>query len=301
MASPAEARGEELAREIRGGRFDLIIFDGFRPETPPEANTLYFGVLPPGPGYPNPKAVEQPVILDWDISHPLLQYIRDLALVFVAKANVIEPPTGSTTLIESNQGPLAFTVPRDGFTDTVVLFPLLDGTAPNTTWFRYISFPLFLLNTMQAMGNVREGTGDELRSPGRPVILRAETLGKDLSVTTADGRATERLSRTPQGTYVFNQADTTGLYHARWDTSGMLPFAVNLLDARESDLATRGLVPAGVPESQSESYKIKIGFTPVAGSQKVKDTKHDWWKWFACGALGVLLLEWYIYNKRVYI
>ena len=301
IASPEEAKGEELAREIRGGRFDLIIFDAVRPDAAPEANTLYLGALPPGPAYPNARTVQQPVILDWNISHPLMQYIRDLSLVFVAKANLVEPPAGSTTLIESNQGPLAFTTPREGFTDTVVLFPLLDGTTPNTTWFRYISFPLFLLNSMQAMGNVREGTGDELRSPGRPVVLRAETLGKDVLVTPADGRSTERLPRTPQGTFVYNQAASTGLYRARWEPSGLLPFVVNLFDFRESDLAPRGLVPDGVTESQAEAYKIKIGYNPVAGTQQVKDMKQDWWKWFACGVLGVLLLEWYIYNKRVYI
>jgi hypothetical protein len=301
IATPEEARGEELSREIRGGRFDLVIYDGVRPETPPEANALYFGSLPPGPAYANPKAVEQPVILDWSISHPLMKYIRDLSLVFVAKANLVELPAGATSLIESNQGPLAFTIPREGFTDAVVLFLLLDGTTPNTTWFRYISFPLFLLNSMQALGNVREGSGDEVRSPGRPVILRAETLGKDLLVTSASGSATERLARTPQGSFVYNQAATTGLYHARWEPSGLLPFAVNLFDLRESDLAPRGLVPDGVPESQAEAYKIKIGYNPVAGTQQTQDKQQDWWKWFACGALGVLLLEWYIYNKRVYI
>ena len=301
IATPEEARGEELSREIRGGRFDLVVYDGVRPETPPEASALYFGSLPPGPAYANPKAVEQPVILDWSISHPLMQYIRDLSLVFVAKANLVELPAGATSLIESNQGPLAFTVPREGFTDAVVLFPLLDGTTPNTTWFRFISFPLFLLNSMQALGNVREGSGEEVRSPGRPVILRAETLGKDLLVTSASGHATERLARTPQGSFVYNQAATTGLYHARWEPSGLLPFAVNLFDFRESDLAPRGLVPDGVPESQAEAYKIKIGYNPVVGTQQTQDKQQDWWKWFACAALGVLLVEWYIYNRRVYI
>ncbi len=301
VATPEEAKGEELSREIRGGRFDFLIYDGIRPDAPPEANALYLGSLPPGPAYANPKSVQQPVILDWNISHPLMQYIRDLSLVFVAKANLVELPPGATSLIESNLGPLAFTVPREGFTDAVVLFPLLDGTTPNTTWFRYISFPLFLLNSMQALGNLRVGTGDEVRSPGRPVILRAETLGKDLVVTSANGKTTDRLARTPQGTFVYNQATTTGLYHARWEPKGLLPFAVNLFDFRESDLATRGLPPEGVPENQAESYKIKIGYNSVVGTSKTEDKPHDWWKYFACAALGVLLLEWYIYNKRVYI
>jgi len=301
IATADEAKQEDLSREIRGGRFDLIIYDGVRPDTPPDANTLYFGAFPPGPAFASPKAVETPVILDWNISHPLMQYIRDLSLVFVAKANLVELPQGATSLIESNHGPLAFIAPREGFTDTVVMFPLLDGPNPNTTWFRYISFPLFLLNSMQALGNVREGTGEEMASPARPVVLRAETSGKDIQVTSADGRSTETLARTPQGTFIYNKAQKTGLYHARWAPSGMLPFAVNLFDFRESDLAPRGLVPEGVPESQADAYKIKIGYNSVVGTVQSRDQKRDWWKYLTGAALAVLLFEWYVYNKRVYI
>jgi hypothetical protein len=301
VVKPEEAKGEELAREVKGGRYDLVIYDGVSPETPPEANALYLGALPPGPAYAKSKPIEQPVILDWNISHPLMQYIRDLSLVFVAKANVVELPPGATSLIESNQGPLAFVIAREGFTDTVVMFPLLDGATPNTTWFRYISFPLFLLNGVQAMGNIREGTGEGFAAPTRPVVLRPETSGKDIQVSSADGRSVEGLKRSPQGTFVYTQANSTGVYHARWAPDGILPFAVNLFDFRESDLAPRGLVPAGVPESQEEAYKIKIGANPVAGTQQPKDVSHDWWKYLAGVALAVLLIEWYIYNKRVYI
>jgi hypothetical protein len=59
------------------------------------------------------------VILDWDVAHPLMQFIRDLSTVAILKAIAVEPPVGSTVLIESNQGPLAFVVPREGYSDAV--------------------------------------------------------------------------------------------------------------------------------------------------------------------------------------
>ena len=301
VVTPEVAKASPLADDIRDGRYDLIIYDGVRPEQSPEANTLYFGAFPPGPAYANPKDVQQPVILDWDVAHPLMQYIRDLSLVFIAKAKVVDLPPGATRLIDSNLGPLAFSVPRDGFTDSVVTFPLLDGTTPNTTWFRYISFPLFILNGMQTMGNVREASGDQVAAPGRPQTLRAETPGGEIQVTSADGKTTERVSRTSQGTFVYNAAATTGLYHARWDPRGLLPFAVNLFDQRESDIATRGLVPAGTPEALAESYRIKIGYNPIAGLAQSRPVHREWWKPLALLSLGVLLVEWYIYNRRIYI
>ncbi len=91
-----------------------MIFDGVKPDSPPEANALYFGVFPPGPAYAKAKDVEQPVILDWDIGHPIMQYIRDLSLVYVAKASVVDLPAGAKSLIDGNQGSLAFTRPARG-------------------------------------------------------------------------------------------------------------------------------------------------------------------------------------------
>ncbi len=126
IVTPEEAKNEAVVRDLKGGRYDLVIYDGVKPDSPPEANALYFGVFPPGPAYAKPKEVQQPVILDWDIAHPLMQYVRDLSLVYVAKASVVELPAGAKSLIDSNQGSLAFIVPREGYTDTVVTFPL-DG------------------------------------------------------------------------------------------------------------------------------------------------------------------------------
>jgi Aerotolerance regulator N-terminal/von Willebrand factor type A domain len=301
ILTPEEAKNEAVVRDLKGGRYDLVIYDGVKPESSPEANALYFGAFPPGPAYASPKDVQQPVILDWDISHPLMQYIRDLSLVYVAKASIVELPSGAKSLIDGNQGPLAFIIPREGYTDTVVTFGLMDGSTPNTTWFRYISFPLFILNGIQALGNVREGAGDEVAEPGRPVVLHTETTGRSITVSSPDGRPAETLSRSPQGAFVFNQADKTGIYRAQWEPKGLLPFAVNLFDARESDLAPRGLVPDGAPESMAEAYKIKIGYNPVTGKQSPTSLWKDIWWWLALGALGILLVEWYVYNRRVFI
>jgi hypothetical protein len=241
------------------------------------------------------------VVLDWDIGHPIMQYIRDLSLVYIAMARIVELPPGAKSLIDSNQGSLAFQAPREGFTDVVVTFPLIEGTMPNTTWFRYISFPLFILNSIQSLGNVREGAGEEVALPGRPVTLHAETASREITVTPADGKVPETVARSPQGTFIYNHADKAGTYLARWEPNGLLPFAVNLFDLRESDLASRGLVPDGTPSSMAESYKIKIGYNPVTGTQKPTPVQKDIWWYFALLVLGVLLVEWYIYNRRVYI
>ena len=301
IVTPEQAKADPFARDVRTGRYDLVIYDRFRPTAHPEANTLYFGALPPGPAYEKTRTLDRPVILDWDVSHPLMQFIRDLSTVAILKATGVELPQGATTLIESNLGPLAFTVPREGYTDAVVTFPLLDGDNFNTTWFKNISFPLFLFNSLQVLGNAREAVGDEVHLPGQNVVLRLEAADGNVNVTGPDGKPAEAVKRSPQGTYVFSKADRAGIYHARWNPGGLLPFVVNQFDFRESDLAPRGLVPEGTPADKADAYKIKIGYNPVAGTGAARPSQRNWWKHLAAAALAVLVLEWYIYNRRVYI
>ena len=114
VITPEQAKADPFARDVKAGKYDLVIYDQFRPETAPEANTLYFGVLPPGPAFAKSKEVMNPVVLDWDVSHPLMQFVRDLSTVVILKAIAVEPPQGSAVLIESNHGPLAFVTPREG-------------------------------------------------------------------------------------------------------------------------------------------------------------------------------------------
>jgi len=301
VASPEDLKTEAFRRDVAAGRFDLVIYDRVRPEAPPEANALYFGALPPGPAYATSRTVENPAILDVNASHPLMQYIRDLSLVKVSKATIVDPPPGSTVLFECDSGPLAFVAPRGGFSDAVVAFDLVQGRTFNTDWIIKSSFPLFLFNALQALGNARESAGEEVHAPGVPVILRAEGSPASLEIIDPAGKSAGKPARSPQGTYLFNDANATGVFHARWAPGGSQAFAVNQFDRRESDLAPRGLVPEGVPPDQADAYKIKIGYNPVAGTRRSVTAPREWWKPLAVLALGIVCLEWYIYNRRVYI
>lgn len=299
--TPEEAKTPDIAREIGSGRYDLVIYDSVRPDAPPEANALYFGVLPPGKAYETPKELTNPSILDWDVAHPLMQYVRDLNTVVLVKAVTSEIPTGGISLIDSDGGSLAFVAPRGGFTDAVVGFSLLDGSKFNTNWQLKSSFPLFLYNVVRSLGNARESSGDELHLPDMPVVLRADSTASSIDVIGPGGKTLDSPKRTPQGTFIFNGARETGLYQARWGKEDAMIFAVNLFDARESDLAPRGLVPKGLSEAQEEQYKIKIGYSAVAGTRKPQPSVKDYWWVLASGMLVVVLVEWYVYNRRVYI
>jgi hypothetical protein len=62
---------------------------------------------------------------------------------------------------------------------------------------------------------------------------------------------------------------------------------VNLLDANESDLAPATAPPGGVGESLAAS----------AGKSRLE----LWWWLVACGAVPLLLIEWFVYTRRVHL
>ena len=271
---------------------------------PPRGQHPLPGHLPPDPTLGSARTIERPVIADWNVSHPLMQYIRDLSLVRISKAQVLDQlPPGAVPLMETGSAALAFVKSRGGYQDIVVTFSLLDGNTFNTDWpIRSYSFPLFLYNVLRVAARVGEPSGGTLNHPGQPVVLRAEPATTTLTVTGPDGQ-TETLQRTPQGTFIANRTDTVGLYRVvpTPETGSPQAFAVNLLDARESDLATRGMVPEGTPPEVADRYRIKIGYTAVAGTRRTIPTIQEWWKPLALLALGVVLVEWYIYNRRIYV
>ncbi len=71
-----------------------------------------------------------------------------------------------------------------------------------------------------------------------------------------------------------------------WEGEWQRSFAVNLLDVEESNIEPR--------------TAIHIGAEQVVSDQERRQPR-ELWKWFVLLALGLLLAEWYIYNRRVYV
>jgi hypothetical protein len=302
---PEQLQVPDQKRDLQAGRYDLVIFDGVSPETLPEASTLFFGVLPPDIPADQSRPVTSPVIVDWDLSHPILQYVRDLGTVAVRKALAMEPPAAAKVLIESDQGSLAFARARGPFLDVVLGFGLLDGEAFNTTWPLKSGFPLFVFNSLRVLGNARDSGGSDrdLFSPDQPIALRIDTAAEQIEVLGPDGRKIETCRRSSQGTFVVTQAHKTGIYHAHWSDrpEDRLAFAVNLFNPRESNLAPRGQVPPGLTDAQADAYRIKIGFTPVQAARLDAPSTREWWWLVALAALGLVVVEWFVYTRRVHI
>jgi len=301
VVTPDQLEQEATRNALRAGQYDLAIFDNCAPAEPPECNTLYFGAMPPGEPFAKARTVANPILLDWDSTHPLLQYVRDLRIIAVLEALVLdELPPAARSLIESDKGTLAFVTPRSGYLDAVVGFAISKEDRPgNTDWTLKIGFPLFLFNAVQTLGNADQALQGRLIQPGDTVTLLADALAESIQVTDPAGTVTT-LKRNSQGTFLFEGAQRLGLYKATWE-NGSSHFAVNLFSPRESDLSTRGVPPEGTDQEFADEFKIKVGASRLESAESIVAAQRLWWKPFALAALGILIVEWYIYNRKVYV
>jgi hypothetical protein len=94
------------------------------------------------------------------------------------------------------------------------------------------------------------------------------------------------LERGSRADFSFGETNRVGIYQVAWNDAWQRSFAVNLLDADESNIEPR--------------TAVQIGAERIISGRERRQPR-ELWKWLVLVALGFLLAEWYIYNKRVYI
>jgi hypothetical protein len=281
------------------GLYDLVIFDRCAPEREdqmPQANTVFVGRPPPpwqafGQKQPEGKSIErvdQPAIKGWTNQHGLLRYLTGLHEVGLYEAYRIGGlPPRTPKLMEGDRDLLLmFTLSRGPYTDAVLAFSIIDDVGGwNTNWPMLPSFPLFWRNVLYTLGNIRDASAEDNVQPGQVKTLKPGPGINKLQVTPPNNGPATQLDRGTRADFAFGGTDQMGVYSASW-ANGSRRFAVNLLDADESNLQPR-------PE-------IRIGAETVAAGTPDKRPR-ELWKWLILAALLVVLLEWYIYNKRVFV
>ena len=248
------------------------------------------------------KVVNAPQIIDWDRAHPLLANV-ELGNVDVADTRVLDPPPGGTVLIDSTAGPIAAIAPRDAYQDAVLGFEIIgtdeDGSrSVNTNWPRRLSFPTFWLNALEYLGGGTEESQVSQVRPGRPIELRPGGNLPEVTVVTPAGKSVT-VRRSAEDVFQFQDTNRLGVYDVKRGDKVLERFSVNLADRRESDvhLRTRQSEEANTVHPAD----IRIGHVDVAASVDQAPARHEIWKLVLMGALFVLLFEWYIYNRRVYL
>jgi len=299
--APADLDTEKYRQPALNGGYDLVIFDRCGPATEkdmPRANTFFIGFPPPPWKLPEGDAKEgvkteklmNPHIKGWDQRNAIMRYLRALDRIGIAEGfKMKDLPPRTPRLIESgNDTALLLTLGRQSFTDLVLTFPIFNAEDKwNTDWpARFTSFPIFLTNMLYVLGSVGDAASEENTLPGRPKVLRPDISVDKIQVIPPGGKPVP-LTRGTRPDFTFNDTERVGIYQVAWDGAVQRRFAVNLLDSEESNLQPR--------------EEFKIGTDEVKAAGPTPGQPMELWKWVVLAALVLLVLEWYIYNRRVYI
>jgi hypothetical protein len=248
------------------------------------------------------KVVTLPGIIDWDRAHPLLSSV-ELGNVLLEDSLVLDPPPGAKVLVDSTTGPIAAIAPRDSYEDVVLGFEIFGRDSAgaqtvNTNWPAKLSFPTFWLNALEYLASGTEESQGASVQPGRPAELRAPGTVTEMTVIDPAGNE-HKLQRSSEEMFQFHDTQQLGVYDVRLGDTVTERFAVNLFDRQESDVRVR---PSQNPDAPVRTAAdIRIGHTEVKAQAGRAPTRKEVWKAVLACALAVLVFEWYIYNRRVYL
>ena len=304
--------------------FDLMIFDQCSPNTMPQSNTLFIGSLPPSdtsrsnamspvpkkdePNTPTDEAANEvatksrsewtfgelqgPVIvLDVNRANPMTQYL-EMGSVGIVEARTVKPPETGDILMIGDVGPLFAVAPRGPYQDAVLGFSIVQasdqGLAVNTDWGIKRSFPVFVYSAVEFLGGgVTESSAPTVQ-PGWPIGLQLSSRFKNFEVVFPNGEK-EELVRGDESRSIFTKTDEPGAYSILADglERPIETFCVNLFSNRESNLATEATV--------------KMGFEKIAASDTKVQARQETWRWILLMGLAMLVVEWIVFNRRVFI
>jgi hypothetical protein len=270
--------------------FDVIIFDRVYPTWMPDSgNYMWFGCAPPngklhvvkeGELY---QTIDDCSILDWQRDHPILRHLQ-LGTLYAGTMLKLDMPGDAKVLIEGLKGPM-LVLDREGRdTNLVCAFDVLQSN-----WPLKLSFPIFIHSALQylALGsdmNVRPSF-----EPGATPRIPRTNLDKlnVKSIRLNGPMGSREIPIPPSGDFVLPALNKVGMYKTDPPVPQFEQIAVNLLDANESNL-----LPADAPPGN-------VGVSVATGTGKSR--LELWWWLVACGAVPLVLIEWWVYTKRVHL
>ncbi|MCC6677846.1 MAG: VWA domain-containing protein [Phycisphaerales bacterium] len=318
LAQFTPADFEKLLADGKAGKYDVIILDGWLPAPKrPAAGAPGLStadILPPGRylilnSIPGPGFLltdlgkgETSAIIDWRRDHPVMKGVN-LESVIIAESRPVQPITRSgssasvSILATSDRGPAIVEI---GAPEWRAIAAPFDVAA--STWPFDVSFVVFMAQSVNYLGSDRwAAAGGSARAvqPGSVLSDRLPAGAQSVRVREPgpDGRTVE-IAVAADGRVVYGPIRASGAYELSWigpagpgdRTDGgrvSRTYAANLLDSAESDIAA--------------AQELTLASSVVQARQTGATATRKLWPWLILGALAILMLEWFVYNKKVQV
>lgn len=290
----------------RAADYDVVVLDNVLPRRPdgepglPPGRFVIMGAAPPPPQGPNvtgePGAAQ---FLDWARSHPAMRAVN-LDNVVITEMPQLAVPEDSTlqVLAETGRGPGVLEFASANTRAIIVPFDVMQSN-----WPVEISFVLFTAASVRYLG-LDAGAGQaQARSikPGAVLTDRLPQGVQNVRLEPPQGARdgdTITLQPAPDGRIVHGPVRDVGVYRATWTgPSGpsdgvdgnrvVRAYAANLLDQGESD----------IPAAET----LELAATQLQASAGTAQVNRRVWPWLLAAVLAVLMFEWWVYNRKVYL
>jgi hypothetical protein len=259
---------------------DIAILDEFTPPAlPPTEGLLYFRPEGPGAPFATRGKVKRPFFTDELDTHPVMKWVT-LHDVNVGESDILIPGPDDEVLASSIRDPLIVAGRRSGKRIIGVGFGLGD-----TDLVMRVAFPVFLMNAIDWFAGNDADLASTYRT-GRvwhvPVNPDAAAGARIARVRTPDN---QQVSAPIDENAVHFFGNRVGVY--KIDAGGATTeIAANLADPAESQIAPhRELILGGVKLQAPPEFKASV--------------TRSIWLWLALAVLGLLILEWWTYNRRI--
>jgi len=275
----SEAATDQIPAQS-GTNLPVYIYDGTAPQSLSRAGYLIFNAAPAIEGFKEGDIVENPVIIDVDTSHPITSFL-DLGDVYIGKARRITFPPETKVLVNSDEIPLVALSYVGGARILTVAFDPLESR-----WPLRISYPMFISNAINFLSGGTEALSSRQFNAGDVLVVPGEEGVDKITITDPAGHKKDITANVSQGMTPYGDTGRAGIYTVKIGDRE-LSYAANLTSGAESDLTPR--------------RELVVGTTKVSAAVSAKAKNREIWRELLVFAFAILMVEWYIYNRRVYV
>ncbi len=256
--------------------FDLVVLDDILPAQWPKGNVLALHVANTN-WFDAISKIENPAIVDWKNTHPLLRYVN-FDNVQISETLAVKTPTWAISLVDAQQTPLVLSGELARQKIVWIGFDSLQST-----WPLRISFPIFIANAVEFLNPASAKNSQLFVRAGDAFRFALMQNATSAEITLPDGKKKSLQIDPTAREIVFGDTAKQGTYRLRVSTNETA-FCVNLLDSTESNIKPRA--------------ELQLGKYSKVEATTLKRANMELWRWIAAIALAVLMFEWWYYHRR---
>ena len=286
-----EAASDTKLLEGRRSAFDVVILDRHSTRRLPPGNYFFWGAVPEIEGVSSSGTIKDQVIFNWDETHPILRYVG-VETVQVGEWLDLKLPREAESLIDGETSSVLALLTRGSSQYLICAFGLFTTSqngriVENTAWpYSNPDFLIFLQNGLGYLSSNLSSSSERSLKPGEPASVPIHPESGEAVVVRPDGTE-DRVATAGHDVLHYGRTQQVGTYRVKEGLAGEDVFAVNLFNEVESRIEPARTLTFGAEAVKSQAGSVEVN-RPA-------------WHYLLIGLLLVLLLEWVVYNQRVFV